>query len=244
MLKVRIYRDNKHHNLFTIYHLWDNIPEDMIVRDIHKATEADIGKYLLLNDGSDWLVKIRLIGKEDVLTDIGGMYPKDIVNQSIPKPFRGGYSGLFNSYRHLSFFPVSKFETEAAYKMIVEKDFKGSKYFSPSVYMLVLSKMQEIGRDMGVDEGYLVNRLIREADNLKGRGSDRLEALKILSRMMGVELDRKETKEISGKAVFNQLNVGTIQDLRKLTNGTQKKTDSIIDMVNASYQVENNAEAV
>jgi hypothetical protein len=78
--------------------------------------------------------------------------------------------------------------------------------------MLLVDKLQDASKGKNIDEEWIVDRLYKEAVNSKSRGMERLEAIKILARINGVETERHDPKFVSANVNFNQF---TIQDQRR-----------------------------
>jgi len=201
-----------------LYNLWDVPPE--MIRLSREVRRKDIGCYLLFTDGSDWLTRILAVTPKSVITEVGLVKKDDYVTLSTIKCIGTGYSGCQLRDEHLLVRKPTRNEASHVTMFLTNRPHKP---LTPREILLALSKMQDKMTLHGINEEWIVNHLIEEADRERNRGVERLEAIKILARIGGQEIDKPAMNALpQGKTpLFLQFNNYeadkplTIQDKRR-----------------------------
>ena len=198
-----------------LYHEWD-LRDKEIVSDARAVTAADKGKFFAFNDGSGWHDEIIAANEYYVYGKCTIIRKNDIVWQCKPNCVTTNYSGVRKGEEHQHVRPYHPMEKSLSTK-IINGTISDKAYVTTRIRVLTLDRIKEKLQDKGVNEEWLVARLLREADNMRGRGSDRLEAIKILSRAEGIELEKKtQSQSLERMPIFQQINMGTVQNQRRL----------------------------
>lgn len=190
---------------------WD-LKKDKILHP-NMCMSEDAGKYVLFTDGSRVLAKLNSKSHQYLLTSNGVFYQNEYVLCCKPKKVGSMYSGLMHFDQHLMVHKPSKREQE-----LLTEAFEGkrtSKSLSPRVYAMLLEKLQTKLAAHGVDEEFIVKQLKDEATNPRNRGADRIEAVKVLARIGGVEVGGMTTTKQAMPLFGNVQHNITIQDKRR-----------------------------
>jgi len=193
--------------------VWDVTPDQIVLPNL--ALTEDVGKYVLFTDGSRMLSKLIHKGKKYLFTKANTLYRYDYISKCRPTGSNTQYSGLYSHHEHVSVRRPTQRERELAQEFI---EGKTKRKLPKRCILLVLTKLRERMKAMAVDENYIVDKLKKEVDNSKNRGADRIEAIKILARIGGVEIGGLNTVNNKPPAIFAQFNTLTIQDKRRLGN--------------------------
>jgi len=199
----------------TLYHSWDVKDEDIVHDPDVFAKGSQKDKYLQFFDGyNNTFTKITSSAIYSFITGVGVFKRRqyfDLVRIQFPYT---NYSGAKCYHEHQLSRPYRKAEYNAA-GLFLKKDAKVG--LTPRIKMIIKEKLVDMGIQLGIDPEWIVSRLIREADNMRGRGADRIEAVKVLSRMMGMELEKATYNPAVhlNNPLFAQFNQGTIQDQRR-----------------------------
>lgn len=195
-----------------VYDLWDVKKEDIVLPQY--VLSEDAGKYVLHTDGSNTLSKIHHKRGEYFNTTSGVFSIRDYLSLCRPRIKMSAYSGLLFFDEHIKLRRPNLRERQLA-EDFVENRFPRNRTLPKRCRLIVLNKLQEKMDAMGIDESYIIEKLKKEADNVRNRGADRLEAIKILARIGGVEVGGLNTAQNKPPALFAQFNINTIQDQRR-----------------------------
>jgi len=210
-----------------VYNKWD-IPHESSIVYAKDATSEDAGKLLAFDDGSEWFTRILRVDGSRIFTDCGVFNKTDIVTCSRIKYSMSTYDGANYHDHHPIFRGYTNAEMERSTKYISGNRIKLTK----REQMLTAQQLADAATEnFGIDADWLLKRIIQVADNTKTRGADRLEAIKILSRIAGAEIGTP----IVGKnniPLFGNLTVLSIQDKRRSENQVVHTTAEITDVVN------------
>ena len=199
----------------TVYNEWD-VSDNVI--DCNEPDRFNIKEYrdklVKYNDGWNLYAKIRGGTQNALITGMGILKKADYCQFSrIQYPFTN-YSGSHSYDEHKLSRPYRAIETLTAGKFIKQTS---KVKLTPRIRTIVKDKLNDIAVQYGIDSDWIVTRLIREADNMRGRGADRIEAIKLLARTRGVELEKQNTNQVvMNQPLFQQFN-GNIQDERRRT---------------------------
>jgi len=193
-----------------IYHRND-LRDDQISDPI--PTSKDIGKYYHYQDGSNWCAQIIAVRPAYFRTILGICRRADIVIQSKINYPGTNYCGCF---KHDTSFHLQK-ATLLERKQVSDiiKLTKFPKIISDRVRVMLLSTIQEECKNKGIDETWVVDRLISEADNQKNRGIERIEAVKIIARLNGIEPERQDPRFVQNNNYLGVQNNLSLQDQRR-----------------------------
>jgi len=195
-----------------LFNSWDVTDEDIVPRDII-TMDRQKDKYVLYDDGFDTYGRIKGRTTKAYVTETGIIKRFDYCSfVRIQYPYTN-YSGAKCYDEHPICRPYRRMEYLAAGTFI-----KTNKKVSltPRIRMLIKDKMVESLRSKGITEEFIVDKLLREIDNMRGRGADRLTALAMLSRTAGIELEKQTASKVEmNQPLFQQFNMGTIQDQRR-----------------------------
>jgi len=236
MIKLEVKYKNRVRTL-TLYHKWD-INEDDIIQRQEGLDLENKGKYLELECGYGLYTKIKSITYNAYVTEIGVIKKKDYRTVTRVQYPNTNYSGSLSYEEH----PISRRYRRQEY-LVAGKFIKTNHKVSltPRIRMLIKDKLVESMRAKGVTEDYIIDKLLREVDNMRGRGADRLQALSMLARTAGVELEKQATARVEvNQPLFQQFNMGTIQDKRREIS-TSKELREEIDAVGLNMLPENQA---
>ena len=195
-----------------MYHLWDVSPENIVGWD---CTKEDIGKYILFDDGSKLLSKIKNCNNMAVRTDVGTFRRADIVHCSIPKWPGANYSGVEKGRESFKVRPPSTREKRNASK-ILNNTLQEGFTVSAREKALAVEKLQTEIATHGITEEWIVTKLKRMGGDINNRHA--MEAIKVLARIAGIELNQPRVQGAGGGiALFQQINQGgnTIQQQRR-----------------------------
>lgn len=195
-----------------LYDIWDVKKEDIVLPPY--VLSEDAGKYVLHTDGTNTLSKIHHKRGEYFNTTSGLFNRKDYLCLCRPRVRMSAYSGLLFFDEHIKLRRPNLRERQLADDFI-ENKFPRNRTLPKRCRLIVLTKLQEKMVSMGIDENYIVEKLKKEVDNTHNRGADRLEAIKILARIGGVEVGGLNTAQNKPPALFAQFNFNTIQDQRR-----------------------------
>lgn len=220
----------KYRNLTSIvnlYNEWDVLDEDIVDKKII-TKDRQRGKYVLYDDGWNTYGKIKGATINAYVTETGIIKRKDYCSFCrIQYPYTN-YSGAKSYDEH----PLSRPFRRQEY-LIAGKFVKTNQrvQLTPRIRMLVKERLDEMLDKYNVDADFIISKLVREADNMRGRGTDRIEAIKILARIHGVELEKQAARGDNGPApLFMQFNTLNIQDQRRQVPTSSELEKNIIDM--------------
>ncbi|MFA7030359.1 MAG: hypothetical protein WC179_08800 [Candidatus Cloacimonadaceae bacterium] len=192
---------------------WDIENKEDIVDPLIIKVESQKDKYVLLNDG--WGLYARILSKttKSFVTETGVVKRGDYCRFSrVQYPYTN-YSGAKSYDEHKLSRPYRRQEYLVAGKFL-KTNHKIT--LTPRIKMCIQERIQRTLSDRGIDVEWVTDRLIREADLMKNRGADRIEAVKLLSRLSGVELEKQTGPTITmNQPLFQQFNAGTIQNQRR-----------------------------
>lgn len=195
-----------------LFNSWDVTDEDIVPRDII-TMERQKDKYVLYDDGFDTYGRVKGRTTKAYVTETGIIKRFDYCSfVRIQYPYTN-YSGAKCYDEHPVCRPYRRMEYLAAGTFI-----KTNKKvnLTPRIRMLIKDKMVESLHSKGITEEFIVDKLLREIDNMRGRGADRLTALAMLSRTAGIELEKQTAGKVEmNQPLFQQFNMGTIQDQRR-----------------------------
>lgn len=195
-----------------LYDVWDIADKEVVLPNL--VLSEDVGKYVLFTDGTNVLTKLVHKTARYFNTTAGVFYRYDYVTVCRPKTKSSGYSGLRYCDEHFKVRHSTKNEREIAEKFI-SKQLPSTYPLSKRCRMLIIDKMQDTMKESGIDEKYIVSKLKKEVDSNKNRGADRIEAIKLLARIGGVEIGGMNTLPQKNTPLFAQFNTFTIQDHRR-----------------------------
>lgn len=189
----------------------------------------DIGKLLEFDDGSEWYTPIVAVSGYAVRTDAGLFNKRDIVCVSRIKVPGAQYSGLYRNDQHLLVFPPTRKESERVSQFLAGQ-FGGK--LSKRELMITTERLQEVCTKKSIDEDWIIKRLIREADNDRNKGFERLEAVKIIARVMGVEIATPVLQgHLGQQPLFGNVNILSIQDQRRNERQMQSALQHMVNVV-------------
>lgn len=211
MMELKLETTRGRRTLITIFHRWDVNPDDIV--KVKDCTPEDAGRYLDFEDGSGWLVPIINVYEYTIRTTLCVVKKADYVCKANIHGPNMAYTGAPKSEEHPYVVPYNAYEKRLA-------DFALSGKYTPKRWtarlrMLTLSKLREEAATRGLTEKYFIDKLMLEAEREKGTIGDRLKAIAILGRIMGVELDKKESHGGSRQPLFGNVSITTIQDDRR-----------------------------
>ena len=192
------------------------------------AKYEDKGKLLEFDDGSEWYSPIIGVSGDAVRTEVGVFNRKDLCCISRIKVPGSQYSGLYRSEQHPLVYRPERAELERV-RSFLAGTFKGK--LSRRELLITQERLQEKLIESNVDETWIVSRLVREANNLKNRGFERIEAVKIIARVAGVEIGENKFVQPKQQPLFGSFNVVTIQEARRQERSLQHDLSTAIDYV-------------
>ena len=182
------------------------------------AKYEDAGKLLEFDDGSEWYSPIIGVSGDAVRTEVGVFNKNDIVCVSRIKIPGTQYSGLYRSEQHILVYRPERSEYERV-NAFLGGTFKGK--LSRRELMITAERLRVKCEEKNIDEDWIIGRLIREADSFKNKGFERLDAIKILARIMGSEIGGQLPQQKGQVPLFGQVNIMTIQDKRRSDQNLQ-----------------------
>lgn len=191
----------------------------------------DVGKYLEFDDGSEWYTRITAVSGDAVRTEVGVFNKNDIVCVARLKVPGSQYSGLYRSDQHPLVFRPERKELERV-RAFMRGEFKGK--LSRRELMITHEELKGELEVNGIDPNWIITKLKAEVNNARNRGFERIEAVKILARIGGVEIG--ENKCLAPKQqqpLFASFNVVTVQQQRRLEIEEQRKLGQAIEYVAA-----------
>lgn len=197
----------------TAIYFRDELNDEDVCSGIPKD-DSDVGKYYHFKDGSDWCAKILAVRDSYFRTEIGLHRKDDLVIQSTVYFPGTNYAGCFNSELSFRINPPSRHE-----RTQLREIFKNNKYpkvVTDRLRRMIIDKLREALNESGVDEKWITDRLMAEADNMKNRGSERISAIQIIARIHGIETEKMDNKGyIQNNTQVNFTGQKTIQDMRR-----------------------------
>lgn len=196
-----------------LYNRWD-VDDEEVVDPLEITDQCQRDKYVAYTDGFDVFAKIKGRTVMAFATETGVVKRKDYCRFSrIQYPYTN-YSGARSYDEH----PLSRPYRRAEYLAcgnFIKRNIKIK--MTPRIRKMTKDKLIGLLDDKNIDADWIVTRLIREADHMRGRGADRLEAIKILARIKGQELEKPTgTQTVMHQPLFQQFNqANTIQDQRR-----------------------------
>ena len=203
MLKLLLKYKNKE-KYVTVYHRWDIDEGSIVTRDT--VNKESVGCYYEFDDGSGWYSIIRGVSDMAVRTELRVVRRNDYIHQSIPNFPGTNYSGAFKREEHKAIMPYKHQEFFYANRLIAGYNVK---YITPRIKMIALEKLKQKLIDQGVNEQWIADNLVKLFES-KGTIRDKLDVIKSISRIHGMEIDRPLLPS-GGKAPllqqFNQFNL-------------------------------------
>lgn len=195
-----------------VYNEWDVSPSQLI--DPFRCYTIDnkhIGKFVQFNDGSGFYAKIQEGLIQYIKTSCGMMKHKDYLRISLLKPMHTNYSGLPKSKENFIAKPLCEAEKDRIKSFI-----KGEKIgLTRREKVAVIDEIKRKLEEKGITTDWAMNNIVDECTNNKNRGFERLEANKIILRVLGVEVEPKNVQQAPPQALFAQFNSINIQDQRR-----------------------------
>ncbi len=224
MLKIAVPYLNLTH-LITVYHRSDLTDEQISQPE---PTHADVGKYYGYPDGSGWYAKIILVRPSYFRTVLGICRRGDIVIQSKVYFTGTSYCGCLRSDTSFQLKRPTLRE-----RKVVGDILKLGKYpraIDNRVRSMLLERLREKCEELNIDEDFIIRRLHKESTNDKNRGMERIEAVKILARINGIETERQDQRFIQNN---NYLGVQqfTIQDQRRKSVPPLMKLKATVELL-------------
>lgn len=173
-----------------IYHRWDIKEEDIVTFDNIKAEHRE--RYLELDDGSGWYVKVYGVNDYSISTGIGMLRREDYVHQGTLRPVGTFYSGVKKGSQHELVAPYKKWEIALA-KTVVSKGYKPR--WTERIKMLTLEELQRVADNKDIKAEWFIDRIKDEAENPNATSMGRLKAIGILARIMGTEIEKPITND-------------------------------------------------
>lgn len=195
-----------------LYDTWDVAPEDILTPQ--EVYSESVGKYALYTDGSRMLARVIHKRGHFFNTSSGLFHKLDYVSVCRPKVKMSGYSGLLFHHEHIKLRRPTEKERQLAHDFINNKYPKNHKLPKRCI-LIVLKDLQERMKSTFINAEWIIDKLKEEAENPKNRGADRIEAIKILCRVGGVEVGGLNTIQNKPTPLFAQYNNFTIQDQRR-----------------------------
>ena len=149
-----------------IYYHRGDLNEEDIIPEIRYAKVSDIGKYAMLDDGSELYVQILGCTNAVIRTNAGTYRRWDLVFCSIPKIPEMSYSGINIQDMHPYVRGYTQAEKNTANALI--KDPKRKLHITKRIRMLTLEKIQERAREQGMTENQLIDNVIEAAQKPNG----------------------------------------------------------------------------
>lgn len=189
-------------------------------------------KWIRFEDGSELYTKVRSVTRKAFITEAGVYKRGDYYSPSrIQYPFTN-YSGARRYDEHKLSRPYRRKEYLLAGQFIKTNN-KVS--LTPRMRMIVKDRLNEIAEDHGIDADWIIGKLKKEAENMRSRGADRIEAIKLLARTRGAELERQTHQVTMNQPLFQQINGGTIQEQRRIQKPpSRKELKGILDATGVS----------
>lgn len=209
-----------------LYNEWDVREEDVVDKKLIKK-ESQRGKYVEYDDGWNTYGKIKGATINAYVTETGIVKRKDYCSFCrVQYPYTN-YSGARSYDEHPFSRPFRRQEYLEAGKFVKTNQ---KVHLTPRIKMIIKDRIEEMLGNYKVDADFIVSKLVREADNMRGRGTDRIEAIKILARMSGVELEKQAKSDNGGMApLFFQMNNFTIQEQRRAIPSNSELTEIVVD---------------
>jgi len=215
--------------LIEIPHVWD-IPEEQKVYDAHAITKDDKGKYYVFDDGSNWCSRIFSVSPTVVRTYLCVVRRDDYIHQAkIHYPYTS-YSGVKQTEEHHLIRAYTVGERKVS-DLIVSGQ-KDMEVMTPRVKMLTMEKLGNSMVERGLGQDFIIDSL----KNAAVKGNEKIKAIKILARILGVELEPNEM----GGGKGNTYNNLTIQDQRRqglLTTERRENMPNINEIKNVVSKV-------
>ena len=195
-----------------LYNEWDIDKEDVIDKKII-TKQSQRGKYVLYDDGWGLYGRVKGATINAYVTESGIIKRKDYCSFSrVQYPYTN-YSGSRSYDEHPLSRPFRRVEYLQAGSFIKTNN---RVKLTPRIKMLVKDKIEDMLGKFNVDAEFIISKLVREADHMRGRGTDRIEAIKCLARLQGVELEKQTRAADTGPTpLFMQFNTLSIQDQRR-----------------------------
>jgi hypothetical protein len=194
-----------------VYNSWDVNPADVVEWD--SCIQADKGKLIMFDDGSEWYTKIVGVTDTAIKTETGTYKRDDIVHCCNIKWPGGFYSGVPATEEHPFVRAYTKFE-KAMSTRILRDSYPKDKTPSKRILMLTMDKLKEQISRHGITEEWAVKHLKQWVESGNRHA---YQALTALMRIEGIELNQ-QTGETGNKPapLFQQFNQNiTIQDARR-----------------------------
>lgn len=247
MLKVEFIGGDNNVYSIVLLNEWD-FEDGRYEKATYSADKSNIGKWFPYDDGSGWYSKVIRVNPDydSVRTEAGVIRLEDYIRQCKIMGYHVNYSGVFRGNEHPLIRPYNSVE-----RIIAGQIAKGNgdkyKYKTPRMYMIALEKLQAELDHKGVNEDFVTTRLLREVDNMRGTIKDRLEVLKTMCRMMGIEMEKQEQKQLPAQPLFGNIGTLTIQqarrqisdkpDIRKMVNMAEKNvSDAVIEPIDETTE--------
>jgi hypothetical protein len=210
MITLEMRDKNLKFRFIEVFHVWELDPNDVI----HDAYEVDKShskkKYYHYDDGSDWCALILSVAILGFSTTLNCVRRDDFVHSTWIHLPGSMYTGVTRMEEH---YLVRQYTRRERYMsdMIIAGQANPS---SPRMQVLVMEKLRNAMEMKGLDEDYVINKLMAAAE----KGNEKIKAITILARILGVELVTPSNPNRGGGS-GNTYNNLTIQDQRR--NGGQ-----------------------
>lgn len=224
------------HEQVILYDLWDLAEDEEYVTPTEFRYPGDVGKFILYSDGSNMLSKY-IHDRGDYIRGSGGLVHKwEYVSICRAKIAWAGYSGLYYAHEHIALRRPNERERRVAEGLLKNKH-NPKDFVTKRVAMLVLKELQKHLFEKDITEEWIIKQLKEEATKPKNRGADRLEAIKMLARIGGVEIGGIGQAPRGQTPLFQQFNIQTIQDQRREEIDIPGRNE-IIEIVSAVATIE------
>lgn len=203
----------------TLYHEWDIEDKNDIIdprNSMKMLTYRDVrNKFFKLTDGSELYVKILNKTFKAITTEIGIIKILDYCSFCIIRYPYSNYTGVRSPEEHPLARPYRRTEHLMCGQYISQGKAISKKKITPRIKKMLKDKLKEIAENKGIDAEWIIDRVVSEADNPKNKGAERLEALKMLGRMQGVELDKGAVPAVQMNQPLFNFTSNNIQEQRR-----------------------------
>lgn len=202
----------------TLYHEWDIEDKNDIIdfnaeRGKVYTYRETRDKFFKFTDGSDLYVKIKSATFKAIVTEIGVVKIRDYCSFCIIRYPYTNYSGVRSPEEHPLSRPYRRSEHLICGNFISRG--KTISKMTPRIVKMLRDKLKEMSESRNIDADWFIDKIMAEANNPKSRGAERLEAIRMLGRMQGVELDKGSVPAINMSNPLFNFNTPSIQDRRR-----------------------------
>ena len=199
------------------------------------AKYEDKGKLLEFDDGSEWFSPIIGVSGDAVRTEVGVFNKNDIVCVSFLKIPGTQYSGLYRSDQHPLVYRPERSEHERV-NAFLAGEFTGK--LSRRELMITAQRLCEVCKERDINEDWIIDKLISEADNARNKGFERIEAIKVLARIAGREIGMPVVVQNQGpQPLFGNVNILTVQDQRRAQRELQYTLGKAVTLAKDQYEI-------